>query len=401
MKADVIIGAGYGDEGKGYFTDYISSKKEHSVVVRFNGGAQAGHTVITPEGVRHVFGHFTSNLLLKNASAYLSKYFQINPIIFLKELNQLRDIGVEPEIACHSQCYIATPFDMLINQWLESVRGESRHGSCGLGIGETIHRSEVEKCPVYMADTENIEVLKNKLELVKKVFLKRVDELDLNHFLEKFDFVLKEDFINKFVLDIIEMKKTLKSDVNNIKDKFFNNKSIVFEGAQGLMLDQFMGHFPYVTRSNTGLKNVVEFSIENNITELNVIYATRSYKTRHGAGPLKWEINDKPYDNIVDPTNIPNEYQGTIRFAYLDLDVLSDSITKDIDSIKELVIENKIKINYKIGLTWLNITNKHFFYHQNKLLSRSTRDFVHYMEEWFDWKIIESHGKTRKEVKQT
>lgn len=61
---------------------------------------------------------------------------------------------------------------------------------------------------------------------------------------------------------------------------------------------------------------------------MNVIYATRAYKTRHGAGPLKWELKNKPYENIIDPTNIPNEYQGTIRFAYLDLDILNEAIFK-------------------------------------------------------------------------
>lgn len=399
MKADVIIGAGYGDEGKGYFTDYVSSKKEQSVVIRFNGGAQAGHTVITPDNKRHVFGHFTSNLFLNNSSSYLSKYFQINPIIFLKELKELRNIGIQPKIACHSECYLATPFDMLINQWLESSRGDSRHGSCGLGIGETIHRSEVEKCPIYIKDTLNENLLRNKLELVKLIFLKRVKELNLENILNKFEFVLEIGFIDKFIQDVKEMNKVLQVGIDNISNNFFKDKSIVFEGAQGLMLDQYMGEFPYVTRSNTGLKNVIEFSNENNINELNIIYATRSYKTRHGAGPLKWEMQKKPYENIVDPTNIPNEYQGTIRFAYLDLDVLNEAIYKDLESIKNDTLISNIKINYKIGLTWLNITENHYFYHQNKLLSRSTRDFVHYMEEWFDWKIIESHGKTRNDIK--
>lgn len=400
MKADVIIGAGYGDEGKGYFTDYISSLKNKSVVIRFNGGAQAGHTVTTPEGKTHVFGHFTSNLFLNNASSYLSRYFQINPIVYLKELQQLKILNITPNIACHSQCYLATPFDMLINQWLEMTRGEARHGSCGLGIGETIHRSEVEKYPVYIKDTENIAVLREKLDGVKQVFLKRVKQLNLQCILDNFQFVLQEDFIEKFIEDTQTMLHTLKVGVDNLEHEFFLEKQIVFEGAQGLMLDQYMGHFPYVTRSNTGLKNVVEFSIENNIKELNVIYATRCYKTRHGAGPLKWELKDIPYENITDATNIPNEYQGTIRFAYLDLDILQEAIDKDLESIKEQVEQYKIQVNYKIGITWLNITNIHYFYHQEKLLSRNTRDFVHYMEEWFDWKILESHGKTRNEVKK-
>lgn len=398
MKADVIIGAGYGDEGKGYFTDYVASLKSKSVVIRFNGGAQAGHTVITPEGIRHVFGHFTSNLFLENASAYLSKFFQINPIIYLKEIKELNKLGIKPNIACHNECYIATPFDMLINQWLESSRGELRHGSCGLGIGETIHRSEVEKLPLYMKETNNKIQLKTKLIEIRCFFLKRVKELNLEDKLIKSKFVMEDHFIDKFISDIEKMKETLIIGVDNISNNFFNEKEIIFEGAQGLMLDQHMGEFPHVTRSSTGLKNIVTFSIENNINELNVIYATRSYKTRHGAGPLKWQMDGKPYKNIVDPTNINNEYQGTMRFAYLDLDILSDAINKDIESVKEELLENKIKVSYKIGITWLNITKKHYFYHQNKLLSRNTRDFVHYIEEWFDWKVIQSHGKTRNEV---
>lgn len=399
MKADVIIGAGYGDEGKGYFTDYVSSLKNKSVVVRFNGGAQAGHTVVTPEGKKHVFGHFTSNLFLKNASSYLSKYFQINPVIYLKELNQINNLGIVPDIACHSDCYIATPFDMLINQWLEYTRGESRHGSCGLGIGETIHRSEVENVPLYIKDTKNINILKEKLYLVREVFLKRVKELNLEPMLNQYSFVLQQDFIDRFIEDIQQMHNSLKIGVDNINHKFFLEKDIVFEGAQGLMLDQSMGHFPYVTRSNTGLKNVIEFSVENNINELNVIYATRCYKTRHGAGPLKWELKNQPYENIVDNTNIPNEYQGTIRYAYLDLDVLQEAIEKDIKSIEQEITNNNIIVNYKIGMTWLNITPLHYFYHKNKLLFRHTRDFIHYIEEYFDWKIIQSYGKTREDIK--
>lgn len=399
MKADVIIGAGYGDEGKGYFTDYVSSLKNKSVVVRFNGGAQAGHTVVIPEGKKHVFGHFTSNLFLKNASSYLSKYFQINPVIYLKELNQLNNLGIVPDIACHSDCYIATPFDMLINQWLEYTRGESRHGSCGLGIGETIHRSEVENVPLYIKDTKNINILKEKLYLVREVFFKRVKELNLEPMLNQYSFVLQQEFIDRFIEDIQQMHNSLKIGVDNINHKFFLEKDIVFEGAQGLMLDQSMGHFPYVTRSNTGLKNVIEFSVENNINELNVIYATRCYKTRHGAGPLKWELKNQPYENIVDNTNIPNEYQGTIRYAYLDLDVLQEAIEKDIKSIEQEITNNNIIVNYKIGMTWLNITPLHYFYHKNKLLFRHTRDFIHYIEEYFDWKIIESYGKTREDIK--
>jgi len=188
MKADIVIGAGYGDEGKGYFTDYISSKKNKSVVIRFNGGAQAGHTVTTPDNKTHVFGHFTSNLFLDNSSGYLSKYFQLNPIVYLKELKQLKNLGINPEMACHDNCYVSTPYDMLLNQWLEKSRGDERHGSCGLGIGETIHRSEVENIPLFAFELKDKVILKNKLQKIKKYFEKRVRTLGLDKFLNDFIF---------------------------------------------------------------------------------------------------------------------------------------------------------------------------------------------------------------------
>lgn len=400
MKVDIVIGAGYGDEGKGYFTDYISSKKNKSVVIRFNGGAQAGHTVTTPDNKSHVFGHFTSNLFLDNSSGYLSKYFQLNPIVYLKELNQLNNLGINPEMACHDNCYVSTPYDMLLNQWLEKSRGEERHGSCGLGIGETIHRSEVENIPLFAFELKNKAILKNKLQKIKKYFETRVRTLGLDKFLNDFIFCLSEDFENKFIQDCNLMLETLNIGVNDIKDNFFKEKDIVFEGAQGLMLDQYMGEFPFVTRSNTGLKNVVEFCIENNIKDLNVIYATRCYKTRHGAGPMKWTLDKKPYENIVDLTNMPNEYQGTMRFAYLDLDVLNETIHKDIESVEDLIKKNNLEVTYNIGITWLNISNELKFYHKNKLLKRSMRDFVHYIEEFFEWNVLSSIGKTRKDVKK-
>ena len=331
---------------------------------------------------------------------FRSKYFQLNPIVYLKELKQLNNLGINPEMACHDNCYVSTPYDMLLNQWLEKSRGDSRHGSCGLGIGETIHRSEIENIPLFAMDLKDEEKLKLKIKEIKKYFEKRVKELNLNSFLDEFKFSLSDEFSDKFIQDCQLMLETLIVGVNDIKDSFFNGKNIIFEGAQGLMLDQHMGEFPFVTRSNTGLKNVVEFCVENNIQEMNVIYATRCYKTRHGEGPMKWAMTDKPYENIIDLTNIPNEYQGTMRFAYLDLDELNKAINKDIQSVKSIVEKNKIKVTYNIGITWLNISNELKFYHQDKLLKRSVRDFVHYIEEFFEWNVIASFGKTRQDVKK-
>ena len=118
--AHVVIGANYGDEGKGLMTDYLVKKHNAEVVVRFNGGAQAGHTVVTPDGQRHVFSHFGSGTLA-GARTFLSKHFVANPILFLKEKKVLEELS--PTKKLHNRfmwvdpsVMITTPYDMLINQ---------------------------------------------------------------------------------------------------------------------------------------------------------------------------------------------------------------------------------------------------------------------------------------------
>lgn len=376
MKASVVIGSGYGDEGKGVFTNELSMSVDKSMVVRFNGGAQAGHTVISSLGTRHVFGHFHANSFLPNSRGYFSKHFIINPIIFLQELNELHRKNVYPVVAAHDDCYITTPYDMLINRWLERSRGEgNQHGSCGLGIGETIHRSEVAGKPLQLKDTESLIQLRDKMRIISSFFEKRVRELGLKKYYDENGIFLHEAVIDRFIQDIIGMRKYLITGVNNFNHNYFKDYSIIFEGAQGLMLDQNMGEFPHVTRSNTGLKNVIEICIENNITDLDVVYATRCYKTRHGAGSLKHELNHKPYPGIVDQTNIPNEFQGSIRFAYLDIDELFDSIKKDLKSVEESVQRHKIAIDYKIGITCLDQTDTVLYYDNEKLKEINSNDF--------------------------
>lgn len=396
-KAKVVIGAGFGDEGKGLFTDYLSSKTDNSLVVRFNGGAQAGHTVVTPYGQRHVFGHFCSNSFLPNARGYLSRYFIINPLIFLKELKQLNEMGLHPVIACHDEAYLTTPYDMIINQWLEESRGSAKHGSCGLGIGETIHRSEVGHKTLQIKDTYSIPRLRDKLIIIRAFFERRIDELGLNDFLKENSFILNESVIDRYIDDVKEMNRTLILGVNDFYQDYFKGYDIIFEGAQGLMLDQTMGYFPHVTRSNTGLKNVIELCIQNEIKDLEVIYATRCYKTRHGAGFLNHELKEKPYERIVDLTNIHNKYQDSLRFAYLDLDDLYLFIQKDLDMVKEDIQKHDIKLNKTIGISCLDQTDNVKYYLNGSLYQIKNTNF----KDIFNinnFRIKESYGCTRENV---
>lgn len=140
-----VIGTNFGDEGKGLMTDYFVhhflNAGKSCVVIKHNGGSQAGHTVVTPDGTRHVFGHFGSGTL-QGVPTYFDRDFIVNPMTFVKEYKKLQKLGHPPVCFVHPECRIQLPVDILINQVAEAFRGENKHGSCGMGIWETVVRSQ-------------------------------------------------------------------------------------------------------------------------------------------------------------------------------------------------------------------------------------------------------------------
>lgn len=324
-SARVVIGANFGDEGKGLMTDYFASRSPEEVVVcRFNGGAQAGHTVVTPEGRRHVFSHYGSGTLA-GASTYLSRHFITNPLLFYKERTLLRELHSAPvSVYADPSGLVSTPFDMLINRSIERSRGAARHGSCGVGINETVVRSE--KYPVSVADLgDRSYSLRHALESIYREYVPaRLVELGLDPAVSR-DWPNSSAVIDQFLTARDEF---LHSVMIKDPELIMRDVSVVFEGAQGLLLDQDHRYFPHVTRSKTGLANVVEIAEDLGIDRLDVTYVTRSYVTRHGAGPFDTEdLEMRHYDD----TNAPSQWQGWLRFGTLDPDLLVDTISEDLN----------------------------------------------------------------------
>lgn len=295
-EVDVVIGSNYGDEGKGSSVNHLC--KDSTIVVRFNGGAQAGHTVVH-DNIRHVFHSFGSGTL-KGCPTYFSSDFYVDPMMFFKEAYSIsQKKKLKFSIFADPECNIVTPFDVLINQLLEKSRGGNRHGSCGMGFGESVRRSNC-GFALKLKDIGKVDVL----ELIE-YFNKRTDELEIK-------ITINNDLIEQFRIDCLDFVKYVKLvDFDKIDDMFDN---IVFEGAQGLRLDQNSKDFPHVTYSNTGLDNVLKL-LDKSRHKLNVHYITRPYLTRHGAGPLNNEIINP---GIIDETNMPNDYQGSLRFSKMD-----------------------------------------------------------------------------------
>lgn len=299
MRARAVIGANFGDEGKGLVTDYLCSQGA-SVVVRFNGGAQAGHTVVTPEGKRHVFSHFGSGSLL-GVPTFLSQFFICNPIAYFNELKELQALGIKPIVYAHPDCLVTTFADILINQAMENKRGAERHGSVGLGINETVERSGVPELKITMGDLWNRpKSLAGRIaEICDKYAAYRTGKP-----------IVEPKMIEAFLEGCWAFAENVApAGIGQCKD-------IVFEGAQGLLLDQNNKEFyPHLTRSNTGSRNVKALCYLAGISELELYYVSRTYLTRHGAGPLPGEDSNICYR---DDTNSDHPYQGKLRFAPLD-----------------------------------------------------------------------------------
>lgn len=392
-KAYAVIGSAYGDEGKGLFTDYLSNKVDSSIVVRFNGGAQAGHTVTT-KTAKHVFGHFGSNSFTDNATTFLSQFFVINPMSFVKEKQQLEKLGVAPKVVISEYAYVTTPYDIMLNHWIEEKRSHNKHGSCGLGFGETIHRNENTQYKLQVKDLLDKVSLKEKILNIRDSYTKaRAKELDIEDYLNNpnNEYAHNDTVVDRYLSDVEALLEvsSIATTPLPIPDL---QQEIIFEGAQGLLLDQSHGYFPYVTRSNTGLKNIIELLEGAEFNELEVLYATRCYTTRHGAGPLSNKLERAPYEAIIDPTNIPNIYQGTMKFAYLDLDILEETIKKDIASV---TIAKSLKFTYKIAISCVDQTEVIKFYDKKELKELCRDDFLKYMKLKFQVPLIISMGPTR------
>lgn len=296
-RARIVIGSSYGDEGKGAVTDWLCSQGA-GMVVRFNGGAQAGHTVVAPDGDRHVFHHCGSGTLL-GVPTFLSQFFVCNPLVFLEEREELIRLGYHPEVYAHPDCIVTTYADMAINRIKEEGRADKRHGSCGLGIHETIQRSRVDNLKITMGDLWNggTRLSEQLDEILSKWVSFRV----------KYEILFPDELKTHF----IEACQTFAQFVNPLG--IAQCQEPVFEGAQGLMLDQNnKDSWPHVTHSNTGMTNVNILCDQAGIKQRDIYYVSRTYTTRHGAGPLPGE--DKAM-SFHDDTNAANQWQGELRFA--------------------------------------------------------------------------------------
>jgi adenylosuccinate synthase len=332
-SAAIVVGLGFGDEGKGLTTDYLCSIKKNPLVIRFNGGQQAGHTVVEETGRRHVFSNFGAGTL-RGVPTYWSKFCTLSPGALLNEFRALEEKGTKPVLYLDRQCYVTTHYDVLCNRLMELSRGNARHGSCGMGFGVTIERNEVAGVSFLVGDLLDTKKVTSKLIEIRTYYsnklsaLKEVNFDELDHEAEDKKFVQYLGQLNR----LIAQRQLFICNEEEIISEASEFDSFIFEGAQGIMLDMDFGHFPHVTRSNTCSKNALQL-IQSNypemIPETELYYISRLYQTRHGDGPMTNQDLIPELQNTEQETNVYNEHQGIFRKSALDLDQLLYALKSD------------------------------------------------------------------------
>jgi adenylosuccinate synthase len=253
-------------------------------------------------------------------------------MLFVKEKGELLELGFHDlDIMVDPRAIITTPWDIIANQARERAAGDKRLGSCGVGIRDTVERNEMHGFGLTLGEMRSL----STSDLVKRFETIRDDWLpeQLDAYKTPFgeaDRALAHDggVFSRYLFDLDALTRN-SALVHSSNLKGTGRGRILFEGSQGLGLDQTNGTVPHVTRSNTGLKNVIEICEDAGITDLEVYYVTRSYLTRHGAGPMENE-GPKPFKKIVETTNDTNEFQGAFRYGMLDAETLRTRIQTDL-----------------------------------------------------------------------
>ena len=320
-----VIGKGFGDEGKGLATDYFCSKSSNTLVIKHNGGAQAGHTVETDDK-RFVF-HQLSAGSFRNADTFWADSYYPDLYKLGEEIEEFRSVsGICPKIYCDAQTNVTLIDDVLINMLLELSRGDGRHGSCGMGINECDLRTKagfgITIKDIISSSAED--VVKKISDIRSRYSVQRLSELGLSkqpvassEIFELYDALSSMTVIENAV---DEMKRSAEKYVTVCEDvaKFLESyDQIIFETGQGLLLDsENQEYAPHVTASRTGLYNPCRILSKYGLKLTEAVYVTRSYVTRHGAGPLSYECTaDALGISFPDETNVHNAWQGSLRYA--------------------------------------------------------------------------------------
>lgn len=325
-----VVDLGFGDAGKGRVVDALVRKSGARLVVRYNGGAQAAHNVLAvdrPTGrvCAHTFRQYGAGTLA-GADTLLAAGMLVNPVTLLKEADELISKNAITVMYIEGAAMVTTPYHVALNRLREMARGNSPHGSCGMGIGETVAHSIAYPEHVIRAGecAENAEYIAQKLQDVRLDLYGEAMALAAHAVpspeasVKRYTATFAPGTEKEFARIYVEFGHRVRFVSRVEAVQMVASQDTVFEGAQGVLIDQEHGFLPYVTWTDTTLKNARKLAQEAGVQRVR-IGVTRPYMVRHGPGPLPSESS---LVNVVDKHNVKSRWQGAVRYGWLDLQAL-------------------------------------------------------------------------------
>ena len=364
MAATIVIGSQWGDEGKGKIIDFLAAKSDY--IIRFHGGNNAGHTVNSNKG-EFVFHLIPSGVFNPNSTNIISNGVVIDLEVLVNEIEALEDIGIviKGRLLISPRAHLIMPYHKILDEIYEREKGQEKSGTTKRGIGPA-YADKVSYNGIRIGDLLDDEIfsrrLKTQLALKNKI-LSAFGEENL----------IQEDIEKEFLSFKRKISSFVKETSGIINSAIDDGKQVLFEGAQGMFLDNDWGTYPYVTGSSVLANSVTAGAGVSAQKVESIIGVAKAYTTRVGEGPFPTELNNKIGDTL---RKLGNEFGATTgrkrRCGWLDLELLrfaakingfsSFAITKldVLDSFQEIKISTNYlykdkKINYEdLGLNDIN-----------------------------------------------
>lgn len=318
-----LLGLGFGDCGKGLFTDHLCRQTRAHTVVRFNGGAQAGHNVVLPDGRHHTFSQFGAGTFQAGVATVLASPVVVHPTALRVEDQALQQVGVRdafPRLMIDARCRVTTPFHQAAGRLREWARGDQAHGSCGVGVGETVRQAEADPVSALVyGDLAHPQRALDKLAAIRHALRAAFASAPTHPDAAREWAVLDDGSLAQRWLAAAMpcVRQSPPASADAIALRLTAPGAVVFEGAQGVLLDEWRGFHPHTTWSTVSTAAVeavlADLGVVATVRHLGVL---RSYLTRHGAGPLP--THDPALDWLPEPHNADAGWQGRFRRGHPD-----------------------------------------------------------------------------------
>lgn len=339
-RAYLVAGLGYGDEGKGATVDFLAREYGAGLIVRYNGGAQAAHNVVQPDGRQHTFAQFGSGMFHPGVRTHLSRFMLVNPINQMREEQALREVGITDaweRTTVDPRALIITPFHRAVNRFNAEpgFHNAKQENTCGQGIGECreFHLNYGEKALFAGDIKKGWGWTTQKLRFIRETILGRWRTMP--------PLVAGED-------DLEVCWKWYKEWPAKIQRLSTQTETapVIFEGAQGVLLDETYGMAGFNTWTDCTFNNALRILDEDGGTDNYIrVGVIRSYYTRHGAGPFPTEDADLTYP---EPHNGDDGYQGKFRRGHFDYVAFARAL-RIVEGIDMLAINHLDQIQVSLG----------------------------------------------------